>query len=134
MIDMNRIEHVGIAVRSLKEAVATYEKMGFQISSTEEVEKQKVRVAFIKLGESRIELLEPTTPDSPIAKFLDKKGAGIHHMAIEVDDLKAKLKELKQEDFRLIDKKPRQGAHGLTIAFIHPKATHGVLLELCQQS
>ncbi len=134
MIDMNRIEHVGIAVRSLKEAMATYEKMGFKISSPEEVEKQKVRVAFIKLGESRIELLEPTTPDSPIAKFLDKKGPGIHHMAIEVDDLKAKLKELKQEGFRLIDKKPRQGAHGLTIAFIHPKATHGVLLELCQQN
>jgi methylmalonyl-CoA/ethylmalonyl-CoA epimerase len=98
------------------------------------VAEQKVRVAFLKIGESRIELLEPTAPDSPVARFLEKNGEGIHHLAYEVEDIEAALAELKQKEVRLIDEKPRPGAHGSLIAFLHPKATGGVLTEICQSA
>ncbi len=101
---------------------------------TEEVAEQKVRVAFLQVGESRIELLEPTSPDSPVAKFLEKNGEGIHHVAYEVEDLEAALADLQAKDVRLIDQTPRKGAHGASIAFVHPKASGGVLTELCQSN
>jgi len=132
MADIKKLNHIGIAVKDLNKAMKLYKKMGFKILSTEEVPEQKVRVAFIELGESRLELLEPTAPDSPIARFLEKRGSGIHHMALEVDDIDTKLNELEQAGIRLIDKEARKGSHGLSIAFVHPKATQGVLLELCE--
>jgi len=134
MNDIKQIDHIGIAVKNLDESIDLYRKLGFKISSTEEVPDQKVKIAFVETGESRIELLEPSSPKSPIAKFIVKKGPGIHHMAVQVDDLKAKLTQLKKDGIRLIDKQPRSGSHGLLIAFIHPKATDGVLLELCEKS
>ncbi|NCP78666.1 MAG: methylmalonyl-CoA epimerase, partial [Desulfuromonadales bacterium] len=108
--------------------------LGMKFEGTEEVAEQKVRVAFLQVGESRIELLEPTAPDSPVAKFLEKTGEGIHHLAYEVDDLEASLADLRQKGMRLIDETPRFGAHGAKIAFLHPRASGGVLTELCQQS
>lgn len=132
MADIKKLNHIGIAVKDLNEAVELYKNMGFNISHTEEVPDQKVKVAFIELGESRLELLEPTATDSPIARFLEKKGPGIHHMALEVVDIDTKLHELEKAGIRLIDKEARKGSHGLSIAFVHPKATQGVLLELCE--
>lgn len=130
-----KINHIGIAVRNIENSVPFYrDTLGMNFEGTEEVAEQKVRVAFLQVGESRIELLEPTSPDSPVAKFLEKNGEGIHHMAYEVDDLEAALAELKTREVRLIDENPRNGAHGASIAFIHPKASGGVLTELCQQS
>jgi methylmalonyl-CoA/ethylmalonyl-CoA epimerase len=128
-----KINHIGIAVKNLENAIPFYrDQLGMEFEGTEEVAEQKVKVAFLKVGESRIELLEPTAPDSPVAKFLEKNGEGIHHMAYEVTDIEAALAELKQKDVRLIDEKPRNGAHGSLIAFLHPKATGGVLTEICQ--
>lgn len=128
-----KINHIGIAVKNLENAIPFYrDQLGMEFEGTEEVAEQKVKVAFLKVGESRIELLEPTAPDSPVAKFLEKNGEGIHHMAYEVADIKAALAELKKKEVRLIDEQPRQGAHGSLIAFLHPKATGGVLTEICQ--
>ena len=128
-----KLNHIGIAVKNLENAIPLYrDQLGMTFEGTEEVAEQKVRVAFLKIGESRIELLEPTSPDSPVAKFLEKNGEGIHHLAYEVDDLETALAELKQKEVRLIDEKPRNGAHGSRIAFLHPKATGGVLTEICQ--
>lgn len=128
-----KINHIGIAVRSLETALPLYrDVLGMEFEGSEEVADQKVKVAFLATGESRIELLEPTSPDSPVAKFLEKNGEGIHHIAYEVDDLASALAELKQREIRLIDQGPRCGAHGTRIAFLHPKATGGVLTELCQ--
>ena len=128
-----KINHIGIAVKNLENAIPLYrDQLGMEFEGTEEVAEQKVKVAFLKIGESRIELLEPTAPDSPVAKFLEKNGEGIHHMAYEVADIEATLAELKQKEVRLIDEKPRHGAHGSLIAFLHPKATGGVLTEICQ--
>lgn len=126
-----RISHVGIAVKSVEAASRTFDD-AFQLplSNRERVEEQKVDVAMHPVGESRIELLEPTDPLSPIAKFLDKRGEGIHHLCFEVDDLEGALKELKERGVRLIDEAPRPGAVGRQVAFIHPKSTHGVLIEL----
>jgi len=130
-----KINHIGIAVKNLENAIPLYrDQLGMEFEGTEEVAEQKVRVAFLKIGESRIELLEPTSPDSPVAKFLEKNGEGIHHLAYEVADLETTLAELKQKEVRLIDEKPRSGAHGSLIAFLHPKATGGVLTEICQAS
>lgn len=129
----NKINHIGIAVKNIETAIPFYrDQLGMEFEGTEEVSEQKVRVAFLKVGESRIELLEPTSPDSPVAKFLEKNGEGIHHMAYEVDDITATLAELKRKEVRLIDEQPRLGAHGSLIAFLHPKATGGVLTEICQ--
>ncbi|WP_020677391.1 methylmalonyl-CoA epimerase [Geopsychrobacter electrodiphilus] len=130
-----KINHIGIAVKNLETAVPFYrDTLGMTFEGTEEVTEQKVRVAFLKIGESRIELLEPTSADSPVTKFLEKNGEGIHHIAYEVDNLAATLLELQQKDVRLIDQTPRTGAHGASIAFIHPKASGGVLTELCQSA
>jgi methylmalonyl-CoA/ethylmalonyl-CoA epimerase len=128
-----KINHIGVAVKNLEASMPLYrDVLGMAYEGMEEVVDQRVRVAFFAVGESRIELLEPTTPDSPIAKFLEKNGEGIHHVAYQVKDLAAILEELRQSGVRLIDEQPRCGAHGTKIAFLHPKATGGVLTELCQ--
>ncbi|MHC6180753.1 methylmalonyl-CoA epimerase [Clostridium sp. JNZ X4-2] len=133
-IDLKKIDHVGIAVKSIEESLKFYEGvLGLKCSGTEEVKSQKVITAFIPLGESELELLEPTSDDSPIAKFIEKNREGIQHIAVRVDDVEASLEELKKQGIRLIDEKPRDGAGGAKIAFVHPKSTKGVLLELCQR-
>ena len=130
---LKKINHIGIAVKSLDDSIPFYrDQLGMTFEGTEEVAEQKVKVAFLQIGESRIELLEPTSEDSPIAKFLEKKGEGVHHMAYEVDDVVAALADLKEKGIRLIDETPRRGAHNSLIAFLHPKATGGVLTEICQ--
>lgn len=128
-----KISHIGIAVASIEEATPFYRDiLGMEFESTEVVAEQKVKVAFFAVGESRIELLEPTADDSPVAKFLDKNGPGVHHVAYEVADLEQRLAALKAEGVRLIDETPRTGAHNTRIAFMHPKASGGVLTELCE--
>ena len=128
-----KINHIGIAVKNLEASMPLYrDVLGMTFEGTEEVNDQRVRVAFFAIGESRIELLEPTTPDSPVAKFLEKNGEGVHHVAYQVADVAAALEELRNTGVRLIDEHPRRGAHGTQIAFLHPKATGGVLTELCQ--
>ncbi len=130
---LKKINHIGIAVKSLETSIPFYrDQLGMVFEGTEEVANQKVKVAFLQIGESRIELLEPTSADSPIAKFLEKKGEGIHHMAYEVADVEVALAEMKEKGIRLIDETPRRGAHNSLIAFLHPKATGGVLTEICQ--
>jgi len=129
----DKINHIGIAVNSIEGALALYrDTLGMTFEGTEVVEEQKVTVAFLVIGESRIELLEPTSDDSPVARFLSRNGEGIHHIAYEVVDIKKALEKLKGEGIRLVDTVPRYGAHGSSIAFLHPKATGGVLTELCQ--
>ncbi|NJE48199.1 methylmalonyl-CoA epimerase [Thermococcus sp. 9N3] len=128
-----KIDHVGIAVKNLEEAIKVWEGLGLKVEEIEEVPDQKVRTAIIHIGESRIELLEPTAEDSPIAKFIAKRGEGIHHIALGVTDIEEHLKELKEKGYRLIDEEPRIGAGGAKIAFVHPKAVTGVLLELCER-
>jgi len=130
---IKKIDHVGIAVKSLEEAIKVWEGLGLKVEEIEEVPDQKVRTAIIHVGESRIELLEPTAEDSPIAKFIAKRGEGIHHIALGVDNIEEHLEKLKEAGYRLIDEKPRIGAGGAKIAFVHPKAVTGVLLELCQR-
>lgn len=128
------IDHIGIATNSIKEGGVFYtDALGLIITGTEEVAEQKVRTAFLPTGESELELLESTDPEGPIAKYIAKNGEGIQHIALRVDNLEAALEELKAKGIRLIDEKPRRGAGGAMIAFIHPKATKGVLLELCQR-
>ena len=127
-----RIDHVGIAVKSIEEAAKLYTDLGLSVQGTEVVESQKVKVAFINIGESRIELLESTAPDGNIAKFIESKGEGIHHLAVKVDNIEKALAELTAKGYALIDKAPRVGAGGHKIAFVHPKATKGVLLELTE--
>jgi len=128
-----KISHIGIAVTSITEALPFYtDVLGLEFEGTEVVEEQKVKVAFLAIGESRIELLEPTGPDSPVAKFLEKNGPGIHHLAYQVDGLEGRLAALKEQGVRLIDEAPRLGAHHTRIAFLHPKASGGVLTELCE--
>jgi len=129
-----KIDHIGIATRQLKEATALWQDaLGLEVDSMEDVGEQGVRVAMLPIGETHIELLEPLTPDSPVGKFLDKRGPGIHHVAIRVDDIRAALGQLKEKGVRLIDETPRIGAGGCLVAFIHPSSTNGVLLELVQQ-
>jgi methylmalonyl-CoA/ethylmalonyl-CoA epimerase len=131
----NKINHVGIAVKSVDASIPFYrDVLGMIYEGTEEVPEQKVRVAFLAVGDSRIELLEPTSDDSPVAKFLKKNGEGVHHLAYQVEDIEKTLEKLKATGMRLIDQKPRQGAHHSLIAFLHPKATGGVLTEICQTS
>lgn len=128
-----KINHIGVAVKSIEATLPFYrDVLGMPFEGTEEVAEQKVRVAFLGVGESRIELLEATSEDSPVAKFIEKNGEGVHHVAYEVDDLSRALSELERQGVRLIDQKPRNGAHGTSIAFLHPKATTGVLTELCE--
>lgn len=130
---LHKINHIGIAVRSLDETLPFYrDTLAMPFHGVEEVPEQKVRVAMLGIGESMIELLEPTSADSPIAKFLEKNGPGIHHIAYQVDDIGVALAQLKQQGARLIDVEPRAGAHNTQIAFVHPKSSHSVLTELCQ--
>ncbi|BCS55666.1 methylmalonyl-CoA epimerase [Geobacter sp. SVR] len=132
---LTKVNHIGIAVKSLAEALPFYrDNLRMALQGIEEVVEQKVKVAMLEIGESKIELLEPITPDSPIAKFLEKNGTGIHHLAYEVEDIEAAIAVLKAEGSRMIDETPRNGAHGTRIAFIHPKSSNGVLTELCQCS
>ena len=128
-----KINHLGIATKGIDEALKFWsDALGLENLHTEIVEDQKVRVAMLPIGESRIELLEPTTDDSPISKFLEKRGPGIHHIAVEVNDIKAALAKLKSQGMRLIDEEPRIGAEGCLVAFVHPSAANGVLIELVQ--
>ena len=127
-----KVEHVGIAVKSLEESGRFYEDLGLLCSGEEEVSEQKVKAAFFPIGETRIELLESTDPAGPIAKFLDKKGPGLHHICVEVTNLEATLHTLEAEGYALIDRKPRIGAGGRKVAFVHPKSSGGVLLELTE--
>lgn len=128
------IDHIGIAVKSIDDALKLWETtLGIKCTGTEEVAEQKVKTAFLPVKDTEVELLEPTADDSPVAKFIEKKGEGIHHLAIRVDNLEKALAELKEQGVRLIDEKPRKGAGGAMIAFLHPSATGGVLLELSQR-
>ncbi len=129
---IKKIDHVGVAVESLEKAIETYKALGFEVEEIEEVEEQKVRVAMLPVGESRIELLEATSPESAIAKFLEKRGEGIHHIAINVENIEEALKKAKEAGLKLIDETPRIGAGGKKVAFVHPKSTHGVLLEFVE--
>ena len=128
-----KIDHIGIATNGIEEAAAAYrDALGIQVTETEEVSGQKVRVAMLPIGESRIELLEATSADSPISRFLAKRGPGIHHIALRVEDIRARLADLKSKGARLIDEEPRAGAGGCLVAFIHPSSTGGVLIELVE--
>ena len=129
-----KIDHIGIATRGIEDAAAFWrEALGLDVDETEEVAAQKVRVAMLSVGESRIELLEATSPDSPISKFLEQRGPGIHHVAIRVTDIHVALARLRERGARLIDEEPRKGAGGCLVAFVHPSSTGGVLLELVQK-
>jgi len=129
-----KIDHLGIAVNSIEDGKNFWtDALGLEFEGSETVEEQKVTTAFFPVGESEVELLESTAPDGPIAKFLEKKGPGIHHVAFRVDNVEAALAELKEKGIKLIDEKPRMGAGGAKIAFLHPKATNGILVELCER-
>jgi methylmalonyl-CoA/ethylmalonyl-CoA epimerase len=129
-----KIDHIGIATERLEDGLAIWrDALGLAVAETEEVAEQRVRVAMLPIGDTRVELLEPTTPDSAVGKFLAKRGPGIHHIAVKVQDIKASLAELKRKGARLIDETPRIGAGGCLVAFVHPTSTHGVLLELVQR-
>ncbi len=131
---INKIEHIGIAVKSIEEALKYYENiLGLECYAIEEVQDQKVKTAFLKIGETKLELLEATNSTSPIAKFIEKRGEGIHHIAFETDKIEETLNEIESKGIRLIDETPRKGAEGLQIAFLHPKSTTGVLTEICSK-
>ena len=133
-MNLSHIEHIGIAVKSLQEAIPFYENvLGLKCYNIEEVVEQKVKTAFFMLGQTKIELLEPTSPESAVAKFIEKRGEGIHHIAFAAQGLQASLDELAGKGIQLLDKNPRKGAEGLNIAFLHPKSTLGVLMELCEK-
>jgi methylmalonyl-CoA/ethylmalonyl-CoA epimerase len=131
---MRKIEHIGIAVKSLDDAIIVYEKLlNTKCYKVEEVASEGVKTAFFKIGESKIELLEATNQESPIAKYLSKKGAGMHHIAYDVADIFAEIERLKKEGFQLLQASPKEGADNKLIAFLHPKSTSGTLVELCQE-
>jgi len=132
-MDISHIEHIGIAVRSIADQLPYYENvLGLKCYNIEEVADQKVKTAFFKVGQTKIELLEPTSEESTIAKFIEKRGEGVHHIAFAVPDVAQSLAEVEAKSVKLIDKAPRKGAEGLLIAFLHPKSTGSVLTELCQ--
>ena len=126
------LDHIGIALRSL-EATKIYEALGLTVEHVETVETQKVRTAFLSVGDSNLELLEPTSPDSPVAKFIEKRGEGIHHLCFRVDNIEAHLLRLKEAGYRLINEAPVMGASGCRVAFLHPSAGNGVLIELSER-
>jgi methylmalonyl-CoA/ethylmalonyl-CoA epimerase len=130
---MTKLDHIGIAVKSL-EAARIYESLGLKIDHVETVETQKVKTAFLSVGDANIELLEPTGEDSPIAKFIEKRGEGIHHICFRVDDIESHLARLKAEGYRLVNEEPVPGAHGCRVAFLHPSAGNGVLIELSEKN
>lgn len=132
-MSVKSLNHIGIAVRSIDDQKTFYEgALGLAFEGLEDVPSQKVRVAFFRAGDVRIELLEPTEADSPISKFLEKRGEGLHHLAFAVEDIQSRIDELKESGFRMIDEEPRPGAHHMKIAFVHPKSSFGVLTELCE--
>ncbi len=134
MMTVKKIDHIGIAVESIENVLPYYRYvLGLEYGGQEEVLEQKVRVAFLSIGESRFELLEPTSEDSPVAKFLSKRGSGIHHIAVSVDNIAEALQAHEDKGAILIDKEPRIGAHDTRIAFVHPRSAGGVLIELCQK-
>jgi len=133
-MNISHIEHIGIAVKDLQTAIPYYEEvLGLKCYNIEEVAEQKVKTAFFKVGETKLELLEPTSEESPVAKFIEKKGEGVHHIAFRVDNVAQALAECEAKGVQLIDKAPRKGAEGLNIAFLHPKSTAGVLTEFCEE-
>ena len=133
-MNLSHIEHIGIAVKSLKISIPFYEQvLGLTCYSIEEISDQKVKTAFFKIGETKLELLEATSQESPVAKFIEKRGEGIHHIAFAVKDIDRSLQSVEKEGIRLIDKKSRKGAEGLDIGFLHPASTFGVLMELCEK-
>ena len=127
-----KIEHIGVAVVSIDDALGVYQALGLREAHREDVPSQKVRTAFLPVGESRIELLEPTSEDSPVARFLARRGGGMHHVCFAVDDIEAALEDLRQRGFRLLHENPVRGADGKRVAFLHPEAGGGVLIELSQ--
>lgn len=132
---IEKIDHIGIAVRSIEKTSELLSNiLGLKVAGEENVEEQKVKVAFLPLGDSELELLESTSPEGPIARFIEKKGEGIQHIAFRVDNIDKALEKLKKEGVRLIDEKPRYGAGGAKIAFLHPKSTNGILIELCERN
>jgi len=131
-MDDLKLDHIGIAVASLEEGAAFYEALGLEVSGTDEVPEQGVKVAFLPVGDTRIELLEPTDPGSPIAKHLEKRGPGMHHLCVRVDDIEAAMRRLVDAGYQLLSDEPQPGAHGCRVCFVHPKSTGGVLLELSQ--
>lgn len=131
---MRKIEHIGIAIDNMDQAIITYEKLlNTKCYKVEEVKSENVKTAFFKLGDSKIELLEATDPESPIAKYIAKRGKGMHHIAFDVEDIEAEIKRLEDLGFQLIQKSPKDGADNKSIAFLHPKSTEGTLVELCQE-
>ena len=134
-MNLTHVEHIGIAVKSIEAALPYYENiLGLKCYAVEEVSDQKVKTAFFKIGQTKIELLEPVSEDSPVAKFIEKKGEGIHHIAFAVKNIEEALNEAKEKGIKLIDEKPRKGAEGLNIGFLHPKSTFGVLTEFCEEN
>ena len=130
---MNKIEHIGIAVKDLKTANEIYKSLlGYEHYKTENIKSESVNTAFYRCGESKIELLEAADEDSPITKFIDKRGEGLHHIAFAVDDIRAEIKRLKEEGFTVLNEEPKRGADNKWVAFLHPKLAYGVLVELCQ--
>ena len=131
---VSKVDHVGIAVSNLDEAIKLYKDvLGLELHGVEVVEEQKVKVAFLPVGDTEVELLESTSPEGPIARYIEAKGQGIQHIAFQVDNIETALEEMKSKGVRLIDEKPRYGAGGAKIAFLHPKSTNGVLIELCER-
>jgi methylmalonyl-CoA/ethylmalonyl-CoA epimerase len=131
---VNKVDHIGVAVKNLDETLKFYEDiLGMKCHGTETIEEQKVKVAFLPIGDTEVELLESTEEDGPIAKYIEKRGEGIQHIAFRVDDIEKAIAEMKEKGMRMIDEKPRYGAGGAKIAFVHPKSTHGILLELCER-
>ncbi len=135
-MNVSRVDHIGIAVNNLEETIKFYEDvLGIKCEGTEVVEDQKVKVAFLPVGDTELEFLESTSPDGPIAKFIEKNGGrgGIQHVALRVDDIEKAIEEVKEKGYKMIDEKPRYGAGGAKIAFCHPKSTNGILLELSER-
>ncbi|XJZ26145.1 methylmalonyl-CoA epimerase [Bacillota bacterium Lsc_1132] len=131
---VKKVDHIGIAVQSIEKALPFYtEILQLPLLGMEEVESEKVKVAFLQAGHTKIELLEPTSNDSPIAKFIEKRGEGIHHVALGVDSIEARMKEMKEHGIRMIQDEPKAGAGGALVAFMHPKSTGGILYELCER-
>ncbi|MEQ2526098.1 methylmalonyl-CoA epimerase [Bacillaceae bacterium CLA-AA-H227] len=131
---IKKVDHIGIAVRSLEEALPFYtEVLGLEVQAIEEVDSEKVKVAFIKVGETKLELLEPSSPDSPIAQAIEKRGEGIHHVALGVDSIEERIKEMQEKGIQMLQDKAKTGAGGALVAFMHPKSTGRVLYELCEK-
>ena len=131
---MTKLDHIGIAVKSINAAKTIYEDLGLRVEHVEIVDTQKVRTAFLSIGDANLELLEPSAPDSTIAKYIEKRGEGIHHICLRVDDIEAELARLKERGYRLINEAPVPGAHGCRVAFLHPAAGNGVLIELSEKT